>query len=79
MTPEGSNAGEAAFTGGTAPEEDPAGLTPEEQTDAFVDALALGHLPDASDPALRLLAALRHDVRDADDQRRSSVSMTPST
>ncbi|MEV4888589.1 hypothetical protein AB0K48_04250, partial [Nonomuraea sp. NPDC055795] len=52
------------------------GLTAEEQTDAFLDALALGYQPDATDPALRLLAALRHDL---DDQRRSSVSMTPST
>jgi hypothetical protein len=50
-------------------------LTPEEQTDALLDVLARGELPDSRDPAARLLAVLLDDV----DQRRSSVSMTPST
>jgi hypothetical protein len=73
-------------------------LTPEDQTDALLDVLARGELPNSCDPAARLLAALRDDVsrddtllgdvlldesareRDRDEgQRRSSVSMTPST
>ncbi|MBB5075053.1 hypothetical protein HNR40_000499 [Nonomuraea endophytica] len=69
-------AGERVLGGAVAGELELGGLTAEEQTDAFLDALALGYQPDATDPALRLLAALRHDL---DDQRRSSVSMTPST
>ncbi|MBB6555715.1 hypothetical protein [Nonomuraea rubra] len=50
-------------------------MTPEEDTDALLDALGRGELPDPGDRAARLLAALLEDV----DQRRSSVSMTPST
>ncbi|WP_214326941.1 hypothetical protein [Nonomuraea sediminis] len=50
-------------------------MTPEERTEALLDALARGEQPDLADPAVRLLAALRADVT----QRRSSVSMTPST
>jgi hypothetical protein len=50
-------------------------LTPEEETDALLDALGRGDRPDSGDPAVRLLAVLLDDV----DQRRSSVSMTPST
>ncbi|MFI6899861.1 hypothetical protein ACIBKY_01310 [Nonomuraea sp. NPDC050394] len=69
-------AGERRSVTAVAGEWELGGLTAEEQTDAFLDALALGYQPDATDPALRLLAALRHDL---DDQRRSSVSMTPST
>ncbi|GAA5071087.1 hypothetical protein HNP84_009145 [Thermocatellispora tengchongensis] len=53
-------------------------------TDAIVEALARreGVPGDAGDPAVRLLAALIDDVDDRRDdagQRRSSVSMTPST
>ncbi|WP_327087652.1 hypothetical protein OIE66_35785 [Nonomuraea sp. NBC_01738] len=56
--------------------EDPGELSAEEHlTDVLLDALAAGQMPDSGDPALRLLAALADDV----DQRRSSVSMTPST
>ncbi|MEU4578200.1 MULTISPECIES: hypothetical protein [Nonomuraea] len=51
-------------------------MTPEEESDALLDALAAGELPDSGDPAARVLAALVGDVL---DQRRSSVSMTPST
>jgi DNA-directed RNA polymerase subunit H (RpoH/RPB5) len=51
-------------------------LTPEEESDALLDALAAGELPDSRDPAARVLAVLRGDVV---DQWRSSVSMTPST
>ncbi|WP_219461698.1 hypothetical protein [Nonomuraea rhizosphaerae] len=65
-------------------------MTPEDQTDALLDVLGRGELFDSRDPAARLLAALRKDVsRDAlplgdalldeGGQRRSSVSMTPST
>ncbi|NUR83260.1 MAG: hypothetical protein HOY71_04145 [Nonomuraea sp.] len=50
-------------------------MTPEDETEALLDALARGEVPDHRDPAARLLAALRADV----GQRRSSVSMTPST
>lgn len=50
-------------------------MTPEDETDALLDALGRGEMPDPCDPAVRLLAALRDDVA----QRRSSVSMTPST
>ncbi|NRQ33238.1 hypothetical protein HII36_15490 [Nonomuraea sp. NN258] len=53
-------------------------MTPEEETDALLDALGRGELPDPGDPAARLLAALHDDVAEL-DQRRSSVSMTPST
>ena len=51
-------------------------MTPEEESDALIDALAAGRLPDPDDPAARVLAVLVADVL---DQRRSSVSMTPST
>ncbi|MEV0623235.1 hypothetical protein AB0I81_58665 [Nonomuraea sp. NPDC050404] len=57
-------------------------MTPEEETDALLDALGRGQSPDSGDPAARLLAALLDDVgrrRSAVSQRRSSVSMTPST
>ncbi|MER7505684.1 hypothetical protein AB0L05_23660 [Nonomuraea pusilla] len=66
-------------------------MTPEEESDALLDALARGELPDPGDPAARLLAALLDDtlVAAGDDglddglddvgQWRSSVSMTPST
>nr|WP_055506435.1 hypothetical protein [Nonomuraea pusilla] len=66
-------------------------MTPEEESDALLDALARGELPDSGDPAARLLAALLDDTLGAtgddglDDglgdvgQWRSSVSMTPST
>ncbi|WP_188190976.1 hypothetical protein [Nonomuraea sp. SYSU D8015] len=91
-------------------------MTPEEETDALLDALGRGERPadavgpghaggrgDHDDPAVRLLAALVEDVLDGSDgscppddlrhsarlsvasalggvgQRRSSVSMTPST
>jgi hypothetical protein len=47
------------------------------QTDALLDAIARRQAPDSCDPAVRLLAVLLDDV--AVDQRRSSVSMTPST
>ena len=50
-------------------------MTPEEETDALLDALGRGETPGSGDVAARLLAALRKDV----GQRRSSVSMTPST
>ncbi|WP_165959721.1 hypothetical protein [Nonomuraea longispora] len=50
-------------------------MTPEDETDALLDALGRGEMPDSGDPAARLLAVLLDDV----DQRRSSVSMTPST
>ncbi|WP_153261089.1 hypothetical protein [Nonomuraea phyllanthi] len=50
-------------------------MTPEEETDALLDALGRGEMLDSADPAVRLLAVLLDDV----DQRRSSVSMTPST
>ncbi|WP_336212957.1 hypothetical protein [Nonomuraea sp. LPB2021202275-12-8] len=51
-------------------------MTPEEESDALLDALAAGELPDCGDSAARVLAVLLGDVL---DQRRSSVSMTPST
>jgi len=51
-------------------------LTPEEESDALLTALAAGEPPDRDDPAAVVLAALVADVL---DQRRSSVSMTPST
>ncbi|GAA4528351.1 MULTISPECIES: hypothetical protein [Nonomuraea] len=51
-------------------------MTPEDESDALLDALAAGGLPDHHDPAARVLAVLVADVL---DQRRSSVSMTPST
>jgi hypothetical protein len=69
-------------------------LTPEEESDALLDALAAGEPPDCRDPAARVLAVLRGDVvdqrcsgdrvhqgrsGDVVGQRRSSVSMTPST
>ena len=50
-------------------------MTPEDETDALLDAVSRGEMRDCGDPAVRLLAALRYDV----GQRRSSVSMTPST
>ncbi|WP_435875457.1 anti-sigma-D factor RsdA [Nonomuraea fuscirosea] len=50
-------------------------MTPEDETDALLDALGRGQPPESGDPAARLLAALLEDV----GQRRSSVSMTPST
>ena len=50
-------------------------MTPEEETDTLLDAVSRGEMNDCGDPAVRLLAALLDDV----DQRRSSVSMTPST
>lgn len=50
-------------------------MTPEEETDALLDALGRGEMTDAFDPAARLLTALLDDV----SQWRSSVSMTPST
>ncbi|MEV0196446.1 hypothetical protein [Nonomuraea sp. NPDC050691] len=84
-----------------------AGPAPEDESDALLDALGRGEPPPHDDPAARLLAALRADVRRDDDryarpwadgvhartgeagageggaapvgQRRSSVSMTPST
>lgn len=52
--------------------DDPAELA---ATDALLDALSRGEPPGPGDPAAVLLAALAEDV----DQRRSSVSMTPST
>ncbi|GAA0926780.1 hypothetical protein [Nonomuraea longicatena] len=52
------------------------GVAPEDRTDELLDALAKGGRPETGDRALELLAALLDDV---DDQRRSSVSMTPST
>ncbi|GGT24488.1 hypothetical protein DMB42_41345 [Nonomuraea sp. WAC 01424] len=67
-------------------------MTPEDelhaldllQTDALLDAVARGRARDSSDPAVRLLGALLDDVSESEvvpevDQRRSSVSMTPST
>ncbi|WP_157548503.1 hypothetical protein [Nonomuraea candida] len=57
-------------------------MTPEEETEALLDALGRGQVPDPADPAVRLLAALLDDVdqrRPQRSQRRSSVSMTPST
>ncbi|MFI9589612.1 hypothetical protein [Nonomuraea sp. NPDC052265] len=48
------------------------------QTDELLDAVAQGRARDSSDPAVRLLGALLDDVSEV-DQRRSSVSMTPST
>ncbi|MGW4473938.1 hypothetical protein ACWENQ_30095 [Nonomuraea sp. NPDC004354] len=47
----------------------------EEESDALLDALSRGEPPPVGDPAAALLAALLEDV----GQRRSSVSMTPST
>ncbi|MEV0581623.1 hypothetical protein [Nonomuraea sp. NPDC050310] len=44
-------------------------------TDELLTALSRGEAPDPHDPAARLLALLVEDV----GQRRSSVSMTPST
>ncbi|MET7463542.1 hypothetical protein [Nonomuraea sp. NPDC005501] len=64
---------------------------PEDGSDALLDALARGEPPPHDDPAARLLAVLRADTYDDEDggapeggagpvgQRRSSVSMTPST
>jgi hypothetical protein len=53
-------------------------LTPEEETDALLEALGRGERPDSGDPAAHLLAAVLADVAEL-GQRRSSVSMTPST
>ncbi|MER6513096.1 hypothetical protein ABT158_40245 [Nonomuraea sp. NPDC001636] len=49
------------------------------KTDELLDAVARGRARDSSDPAVRLLGALLDDVSEEVDQRRSSVSMTPST
>ncbi|MGW4409923.1 hypothetical protein ACWEJ6_38235 [Nonomuraea sp. NPDC004702] len=49
------------------------------KTDELLDAVARGRARDSSDPAVRLLGALLNDVSEEVDQRRSSVSMTPST
>ncbi|MEV0592065.1 hypothetical protein [Nonomuraea cavernae] len=59
-------------------------MTPEEESDALLDALARGEPPGCGDPAARLLAVLLEDVTELAElaelgQRRSSVSMTPST
>ncbi|MEU8246998.1 hypothetical protein [Nonomuraea sp. NPDC048916] len=56
-------------------------MTPEEESDALLDALARGEPPGCDDPAARLLAVLLEDVTELVElgQRRSSVSMTPST
>jgi hypothetical protein len=51
-------------------------LTQEEmETDALLDALGRGETAGSADPAVRILAVLLDEV----GQRRSSVSMTPST
>ncbi|TYB58098.1 hypothetical protein FXF51_38255 [Nonomuraea sp. PA05] len=47
-------------------------MTAEEETDALLDALGRGEMPDSGDPAARLLAALLDDV----DRRRSFEPMT---
>ncbi|NUP64038.1 MAG: hypothetical protein HOV96_09445 [Nonomuraea sp.] len=56
------------------------------RTDVLLDAVARGRARDSRDPALRLLGALLDEVATGDQeldpqvgQRRSSVSMTPST
>ncbi|MFI7113515.1 hypothetical protein ACIBK9_44875 [Nonomuraea sp. NPDC050227] len=49
------------------------------KTDELLDAVARGRARDSSDPAVRLLGVLLDDVSEEVDQRRSSVSMTPST
>jgi hypothetical protein len=59
-------------------------LTPDDQigtlfeTDALLDAIARGEASSSCDPAVRLLVVLLDDVAVV-GQRRSSVSMTPST
>jgi hypothetical protein len=93
LTPEHHFTPEGFSPEGFSPEGfSPEHFTPEEETDALLDALGRGQGAGvgSGDPVVRLLAVLRDDVSrdDGDDgdcradpvsQRRSSVSMTPST